>query len=678
MAYKDHDIKEKFLTVGSKDSFTDAPDEVVQKIMYVAARLGDDVAENKLLLQDARAYFVEAKKKFDCKELIAEKLAFIDGYLKTNISHAEDDQDSSIPMSFLESLYPNAKNKIIKIDYPYHFLQLKNIVLNYFKETGKLLFPIFKGNRVDGKVIGVLRAGNKVKVPIVVLHKIVGGENPQYAPFLFGETPHRKSPREELTGYFYIYRFVGDDDELYTLLSDKKLSLQSYCIEGSVFEVKDSSLIGEVSKIPVKYKVLFLHTASPHVIQFKDHKEFFSFCDEKKITENDLLHYVVSIKDKKTIKVFPHPLWFLHLLLVFLFHAMKGETDKFPLHLLWISTRGSGKSTCLEAIMGKFGEKIVDGSTSTLKFLIPSFKERNNPEIGELARAHRLVVVDEFFRMLLKSKNNERNIEVARMNILLEHKERAAGSGHGQTIVKMTARLMASTNPVSGTNNIYNLIDKFDDSFLSRMIIYYQLPEHLDYVNESKKSRFKRTDFWIEPHESLSIVDYLNSFDAEYDWKRLVALYEKFSTPLSQEVKGMFEARYLHHLECMIDGIVKVRCLFERNPDFTANDRDYAMLETLFGNILKSWFNDAQNIVIDNSVLPEAREHFLPEDAKVILDVLQRIGMSAKISELKQACLSEMNEDTFYTMLSLLRTGQFVHEKHNQIEHYSLRVEDKK
>lgn len=672
MAYHDHDIKEKFLTIGNKGSITDVPEEVSSKVLEVAMNLDSDVEENKKILREAREFFVKAKEKYDCKEIIAEKLVFIDSYLKTDISFVEDDVDSRIPESFLESLYPHAKNKIVKVDFPFNFLQLKTIVWGYHQTTGKLIFPISKGFVSDGKVIGVLRGGNKVKVPVIVTHKIVGGENPQFAPFLFGESPNRKSPREELSGYFYMYRFVDKDDQPYTLLSDKKLSLQSYQIEGSVFEVKDLSLVGEVSKIPVKYKVLFLHTAKPHVIQFKNHKEFFSFCDEKKVTENDMLNYVVSIKDKKTIKVFPHPLWFLHLLLVFLFHAMKGVTDKFPLHLLWISTRGGGKSTCLEAIMQKFGEKIVDGSTSTLKFLIPSFKERNNPEIGELARAHRLVVVDEFFRMLLKSKDNERNIEVARMNILLEHKERAAGSGHGQTIVKMSARMMASTNPVSGTNNIYNLLDRFDDSFLSRMLIYYQLPDHLNYVNEAKKLRFKRSDFWIEPHEFLSIVDYLNSFDAEYDWNKLVQLYEKFSTPLSQDVKGMFEARYLHHLECMLDGIVKVRCLFERNPDFTAIDKDYGMLEMLFGNVLKSWFNDAQDIILDTSILPEVREQFLPEDAKVVLDVLGRLGLTASIKDLKKACLSEMNEDIFYSMLSLLRTGNFVFEKGLEIRHYEI------
>jgi hypothetical protein len=675
MAYHEHDIREKFLVVGNKRSIVDLPAEVGQKITSFAGRLGDDIVENKRVLREAKEYFESLKDEFSSKELIIEKLAFIDGYLGTSVSHVEDDADSGVPASFLESLFPHAKNKIIKIDFPYNFLQLKTIMMQYYRETGKLVFPISKGLRTDGKIIGVLRSGSKVKVPVVVLHKIVGGENPQFAPFLFGETPHRKSPREELAGYFYLYRFVGDDDEPYTLLSDQKLKLQSYSVEGSVFEVKDSSLIGEVSKIPVKYKVLFLHTAKPHVIEFKSHDEFFSFCDDKNITEHDLLHYIVSLKDGNKIKVFSHPVWFLQLLLAFLFHAKKGETDKFPMHLLWIAPRGTGKSTCLEAIMQKFGEKIVDGSTSTLKFLIPSFKERNNPEIGELARAHRLVVVDEFFRMLLKSKNNERNVEVARMNILLEHKERAAGSGHGTTIVKMTARMMASTNPVSGTNNIYNLLDRFDDSFLSRMIIYYQLPEHLEYVNEAKKSRFKRSEFWIEPNEFISIVDYLNSFDADYDWDRLVQLYEKFSTPLSQEVKGMFEARYLHHLECMLDGIVKMRCLFERDKSFAAIERDYELLDLLFGNIIRSWFNDVQDVVLDVNVLAEAREHFLPEDAKVILSILQRLGLSVKISELKQACLSEMREETFYTMLSLLRTGEFVHEEHNRIEHYSMRVE---
>jgi hypothetical protein len=460
------------------------------------------------------------------------------------------------------------------------------------------------------------------------------------------------------------------------VLSQNKLSLQRYELEGNVFEVKDSSLIAETSKIPVKSKVFFLHNAKSVVTKLKNHNDLFSFCKEKGVTEDKLLNYIVSMKTDKEIKIFPHPIWFLRFLFIFLIHSKKGETDKFPLHLLWIADRGTGKTTCLETIVHKFGEKIIDGSTSTLKYLIPSFKERNNPEIGALAVAVFIVGLDEFLRMFFKGKNDERNIDAARMNILLEHKERAAGSGHGATIVKMTARLIATTTPIVGTNNIYYLLSKVDDSFLSRMLIYYQLPEHLNFINEAKKRRFDKSDYWLDEDDFISIVEYLSGFDATYDWNKLIKLFEMFSLPLNQEVKGMYEARYLHHLECMIDGIVKMRCLFEEDDSFTAKPEDYKLLELIFGKIISSWFGDTKDLVLDARIPTENRENYLPEQGKVILDVLGRIGFKADIMGLKKACQSEMKETAFNSMLSLLKTGRFLFETGSEVEHYAYRTEE--
>ncbi|MCF7871613.1 hypothetical protein K9L97_01140 [Candidatus Woesearchaeota archaeon] len=671
------DIRSKLLNLMMNCPIVGTSDEIHMEMNKFIYRLIPNDADNNLkVLSDIKQHILSIREKHKDEDILLETFNFIDSYLGCKNSFSDFDKTSNVPNSFLDALTMVEGDRIIRSDKQFNQSQLKTIALHCYNEIKSLCFTISRGTILKGKMVGVLRNGTKVKIPVMTLYQVSGGDNPQYAPYLFTDAPSRKRVSRELAGYFYIYKFVSESDELFIVLSQKKLDLRRYEIEGNVFEVKDSSLIAETSKIPVKSKVFFLHTAKSVVTKLKNHDELFSFCKDKGVTADRMLNYIVSINDDGKIKMFLHPLWFLQLLFIFLIHAKKGETDKFPLHLLWIADRGTGKTTCLEAIVQKFGEKIIDGSTSTLKYLIPSFKERNNPEIGALAVAVFIVGLDEFLRMFFKGKNDERNIDAARMNILLEHKERAAGSGHGATIVKMTARLIATTNPVAGTNNIYNLLDKVDDSFLSRMLIYYQLPEHQEFINESKKKRYTKSDFWLDEDDFISIIEYLSCFEASYDWDELIKLYELFSLPLSEEVKGMYEARYLHHLECMLDGVVKMRCLFEGDNSFTAKPEDYKLLEFIFGKIISSWFGDTRDLVLNLSIPAENRVNYLPEQAKVILDVLGRIGFKTKIEELKKACRSEMKESAFASMLSLLKTGHFIFETGSEVEHYAYHTEE--
>jgi hypothetical protein len=673
------DIRSKLLNLMMNCPVVGNSDEIhIEMNKFIYRLIPSDSDNNIKVLSEIKQHIISLREKHKDEDILLETYTFIDSYLGCENSFSDFDKTSTVPKSFLDALTMVDGDRIIKSDKKFNQSQLKTIALHCYNEIKNLCFTISCANILRGKIVGVLRNGNKVKIPVMTLYQVSGGDNPQYAPYLFTDAPSRRKMSRELAGYFYIYKFVSETDELFILLSQKKLNLQRYEVEGNVFEVKDSSLIAETSKIPVKSKVFFLHNAKSVVTKLKDHGELFSFCKSKDITEDRMLKYIVSMRDNGNVKTFPHPKWFLQLLFIFLIHAKKGETDKFPLHLLWIADRGTGKTTCLEAIVHKFGEKIIDGSTSTLKYLIPSFKERNNPEIGALAVAVFIVGLDEFLRMFFKGKNDERNIDAARMNILLEHKERAAGSGHGATIVKMTARLIATTNPIAGTNNIYNLLDKVDDSFLSRMLIYYQLPEHLDFINEAKKRRYDKSDFWLDEDDFISIVEYLSGFETNYDWNELIKLYDLFSLPLSEEVKGMYEARYLHHLECLLDGIVKMRCLFEKDNNFTAKPEDYKLLEFIFGKIISSWFGDTRDLVLNLSIPTENRINYLPEQAKVILDVLSRIGFKTKIEELKKACQSEMKESVFSSMLSLLKTGHFIFETGSEVEHYAYHTEEQK
>ncbi len=671
-------IREKIESYIPK-TLDDDKDSVSVKLGILAkiTQLSEDYEQNKKILQAVKD-FIKLNEDVIIIEDFGDFFVYIDSLLGQDFSAQKVVKNREVPKAFLDAISLTQEDKIAKINGSYNAYERYLLCKQYYDQTQKLLFPISNGTVVEGKVVAALRNGTKVKIPVTYLYQVANGENPIYDPCLFGDNNFsKKKPKRELSGYFFMYRFVTKNDEQYIVLSDSKLSLQPYIISGAEYDVHDSSLISESSKLAVKCKVLFLHTPKSKILKFGCQRQFFEFCDQIKLEKKSFLDYMVSHKHENEIVIFPHPKWFILFICAFLFHAKKGATDKYPLHLLWISPRGCGKTTFLEAVMAKVNEKIIDGSTSTIKFLIPSFKDKSTPEVGELARSVRVVVVDEFLRMIFKTKSDERDIECARMNTLLEHKERTAGSGHGATVVKMTSRLVASTNPVAGTNGIYNLLQKLDDSFLSRMIIYYQLDDHIKFINDAKRIKTNSGSYWISSEDFLSIMDYLQSFDAKYDWDKLIALFDRLCVPLSEQVRGLFESRYLHHIECLLDGIIKTRCLFERDYAFSAQECDYEQLEDIMGKIVGSWFVDTRDILINTSIPADVRESYLPEDAKTILDILARLGFSATVSDLRKECLIVMSEVVCATMLSLLKTGQFIVEKNDRIEHYQFVMEER-
>jgi hypothetical protein len=652
---------------GNKETHANIMGQIIQLLYY----LGEDDEENKRSIIKIREFVKSIESNYQSSSLI-EFYGFIDSFLEMKVSSIEDKEKLEIPQAFFDSLIVDGRDKIIMTHHNFTNKELSHISKQYYQETNHLVFTIPKTKRIEGKIVGSLRNNNKLKVPLVFLHKVVGGDNPIYDPILFCENgANRKNAKKELTGEFYLYRFISNYDINFTILSQYKLTPQTYVLEGCEFEVQDSSLISETTKLQLKYKIFFVHTASPTINKFKTHDELFAFCKELELTQTTFMDYLNSHKSENEIRIFPQPLWFNKFMCAFILHAKKGSTDKYPMHLLWLSPRGAGKTTFLESLNVKFGCPVIDGATSTPKYLIPSFKDKGSPEVGELAKAHRLIIIDEFFRMLLKSKQTERDVECARMNTLLEHKERSAGSGHGATQVKMTARMIASTNPIIGTNDMNNLLDKFDDSFISRMVVYNQTPDHIKFINENKKKKYLIGMYWMNSDNFLAIVDYLQSFDATYDWDKLVSIFDRFTIPLNEKIKGLFESRYLHHMECLLDGIIKTRCLFETDFSFAAKDEDYFELENIMSKIMGSWFYDTRDMVINTSISAESRESYLPEHAKVILDILASMGYTSRVSELYAKCLTEMSEPTFYLSLSLLKTGQFIIEKDYHIRHYA-------
>ena len=485
--------------------------------------------------------------------------------------------------------------QIIKLKNKCEFFHLTNTAKDKYQEDGIIRFYINKSVKVDGKII------NKVKEhkQKITLCKVVRGSNYQtgdefYKLFFFNEKIDKRLESkivDTLEREFYLYNFVTKEKE-FLLIAEEDLDLEEYIIEGSLIEIQDYADIGNYSKISLKLPIIFLHTAKKRVIKYENHQELFEDFKSLQLTEEKLMSYIFS-NEKRTGFRFDKNLE--RLCLSFLFSA-KYDSNPYPLHLLIIGDIGGGKSTLLENLYWKFEEnqEITDGSTSTLKSLIPSFKSPITIKQGDLLLSKRICAVDEFFRILMRVRIEERENQLTTLNPLLEHRKRNFGSGNSSFKGKMGGKLFAVTNPVRNGSTMDKLCNNIDTSFLSRMLIYYQSPREIREVRSTEEETLKKIKTSIPLSKWISLYDYLQSFKAEFDIKRVSSIFEKHLKGFPadenlENVKGMYTARYKHHLKCLLDGIIKIRCLCENAISFKAKEEDYLNLESIWVQMLKNW-----------------------------------------------------------------------------------------
>lgn len=488
--------------------------------------------------------------------------------------------------------------QIIKLDNPYPFSVIKSVLKEFFRKSNQLFFVINSNLKIKGKITNkVNEYKNKISLIKVVQETIGKGENEEQVESLrfFNEKiDKRQKIVDGFDSDFYIYKMISDEKE-YLLFSVEQLELEEYEVEGMEVEIGDMADIGNYTKINLKLPIVFINNAKTRIIQFKDHKDFFAKLP--KFTEDELMAYIFSSEDGL---YFQHPRPFERLIGSFLFSA-KYDSSPYPLHLLLIGQAGSGKSKIMECLHWKFQEnnEITDGSCSTIKSLIPSFRSSTNIQTGDLIKSNRLCCVDEFLRILVRIPSEEREPQLAALNPLLEHKIRNFGSGNYSFKAKMTAKLLCASNPVYGTSDMIRLANKIDKSFISRLVVYFQNKKHFNYIAEKDEDDLKKINFTMETDLFLAMYDYLNSFKAKFDKKRINELFkdalisfgdDQESNPLV-DVRSIYMARYKHHLYSICDGIVKLRCLWARDHQFKAIEEDYRNIKEIYNIIINNIIN---------------------------------------------------------------------------------------
>ena len=493
--------------------------------------------------------------------------------------------------------------EIIKLNKPYPFRDVKKLSRNIFEREGQIKFIITKKNKIKGKVTNkVTPYLTKISLIKVVEQTISQTDedhlNLQTIKF-FNEKIDKK--QRLLTTFdhdFYIYKMVSNDRE-YLLFSLEPLDLIEYTIEGMEVEINDFADIGNYTKINLQLPIIFVNEAKERIIKFKNDKELFDILP--KFTEDELLSYILSGEDKT---YYSHPKYFERMIGSFLFSA-KYDSSPYPMHLLIIGLQGSGKSKVMECLHWKFQEnnEITDGSCSTLKSLIPSFKSTITIQTGDLIKSNRMCCVDEFLRILVRIPAEEREHQLAALNPLLEHKIRNFGSGNYSFKGMMTAKMIMASNPVYGTSDMIRLTNKIDKSFISRLLVFYQDNEHFDYVTTKDETELTKTTLEIDNEMFISIYDYLNSFKSEFDKDKIDEIYYKGLSKLGQDmeenpyvdVRSVYMARYKHHLFCLMDGLIKLRNLCERGK-FVAEKEDYERCEEIWLRIVDNFSNRIRGI----------------------------------------------------------------------------------
>jgi len=611
---------------------------------------------------------LKSLKSFISKQDVPEEdLKFIDEEIELHeqtrmISVYEENYDSLDPSVVSgDSRLGKGSEGIVAIPQTYNYSQLSKLTNGVYKKTGLVKFYISREQTIYGKIVAeIYEHAQEIPIATVVESKKIDKETgePQFKGIkLFGQKFTRTSFNviKEINLPFYVYRFITEDNNELILITSTQCEIGDYIITGVQTQCDDYKMLTDAARLPTKLPFFFVQKIQNRIIQFKNHNEFKTRLKYLKINKENFFDYPFSVAKIRRVLKLLQPTWYKWLIWAWLTHESKGIINDYPLHILQIGPKMSGKSLLLNSLHAKSKEtrNIFSGSSSTLKHLVPSFKYQP-AKLGYLAESNRFSFCDEFLRCLINTRTtkegSQREEGVAIMNDLLEHQKREAGSGVSKVNVNMTSRIIATTNPIREIKNVENLINTFDESFLSRWLIYYQTEEHVQMVRKSKDSDLESYNFRLPINDWISFLDYLQTFAAKYDLKKVEEIHKSVPNILSENLNKHYDARHMHHIECLIDGIVKTRCFLEQDMSFKAKDEDYKILKEVWLNIIRSWLdpNQIRNIDINERIF------YLPENCQYIYWRVCEKKKSVTKDEVEEIAMKAMSKLEYYEAWSIL------------------------
>lgn len=485
------------------------------------------------------------------------------------------------------------------------------IIKNHWE---RLFFLGHSKDTIEGKPQLINQVIQRIPVVRIVLKKIVDDTGVHFVKkikFFDEKFDKRYDGKEQdiLAFDFWVYRIIDKGRE-YFIFSPFILPEEYSVLSGMKINLDDTSEFSSTLKIKKIASVFIVYDAEPKIktldkenlIQFVKEKEW----DETKFHDYFFTHPDGNIYDYTEISN-----------LLRKAQILSGKYEGYPIHPIEFSLAGTGKSINAEAIDASFNEEqgINEAGNSTLKTLIPSFKEKP-ANLGYIVKCHRVAIIDELMKMVEQAQTHDTtrlNNYLGQLNMILEHKKRNVGSGNdNSTIVKATAKVFIKTNPLGKCKNLTEHIGVIDPTFLSRLFIWVQnkeeteriynkegvrkSPQHIANSKNKEVSRAKNLlggclcDGGNLNDEFLTIYDSCQVFLVNFDYERCKNLFQKIVNLTNETLKQVWRARGLHHTILLLDGIVKHRCLFrDYDKTFTPIDEDYKDAEKILTQMVEGW-----------------------------------------------------------------------------------------
>ena len=600
-------------------------------------------------------------------DVIKTELEFLDQEIErhenTKMITLYEEEDDEVDQGEVERYARHGANTegVVGIHLPYNYTQLGKLTNGVFRKTGLIKFYISREKTIYGKIIGeVYEHPQEIPIATLIESKKSNKETgePEYRGItLFGTKMNWREhvKVKEINLPFYVYRFITEGNKEMILMSSEPCEIGDYIITGVMTQCDDYKMLTDSAKLPTKLPFFFSQKVMNRIVKFKNHEELKVKLDNLKINRESFFDYPFTIKKNKQHYKLLQPYWYKLLIWSWLTHQPKGLFNTYPMHIIQMGPKHSGKSLQLNGLHEKSKEarSIFSGSSSTLKSLVPSFKS-NPAKIGYLGESNRFAFCDEFFRCLFNTRTSkegsQREESVAMMNDLLEWQKRRAGSGVSGVNVNMTSRVIATTNPIRGINTISDLVNSFDESFLSRWLIYYQTEDHVSMIRHSRDDSLEKFNFKIADTDWIAILDYLHSFSADYNVNKVYEIHSMVPSMLSETLNRHYDARHKHHIECLMDGIVKSRCIVDGDMSFKAIDEDYDNLKLVWMKVVTSWMNTTD---IKNAPL-KSRIHYMPENCQYIYWKVVNSKKPMSREDIEEIALKAMKKSDFYEAYALL------------------------
>jgi len=559
---------------------------------------------------------------------------------------------------------------IIGIPGKWTFGQCRRITNGVYKYTGLVKLFVSKEVTFKGRIIAEF-FDNKQEIPICSVLKPKKDDVSHINIIsLFGDSIDAKkfNKLREVTALMHAYRFLRDNGVEYVLLSSYDLEVGEYEIDGTVTTVNDNKSLTDSAKMMTKMPFFFCNEARPTVVRYATEAEYREHIKEVGPDKTSFFNYPFYFSTHnnrgETHHVARHPKWFKWLVWAWLCHKEKGDSSKYPLHIAIVAPPNSGKSLLMNSLHRRTMEyqPAFTGAGSTIKEVVPSFHSVP-PKPGYFALSHRYAYLDEFFRCVTNIPDEDKRAEnLARMNDLLEHQRRTYGSGKGSITVTGTARALMANNPPRGVRTVDDLFDMFDGSFLSRILIYFQdgNDEHFKLVRQAKLSDCPSYEPTITPDTFVGFLDYVRSFHAQYDLDRVMDIYERVRPLLTERQRDHYEARHKHHIECVMDGIIKARAIISHTAAFWATEQDYEVLDEVWSHVIRSWIRGEQvkQLPLKDRIkyLPESCQWLYRQLVKSTSDDLPSLSRGA----FEEMALKGLNRSEFYAAVTILREHKVI------------------